>query len=279
MIGLGLTAVKLKVAANNGARVWINGALQQDFLKADNAFSYWTNTTDVKPGVLVAGQNIIAVSNTAGSQDTGFDLDLVYTASAPFAANKVGCKTFSLFSHLEAAAPFATRASKPTWKYFGGGKANPKGPWNQGTFDDSAWSQGAPPLGFGAAAGFNWTTALADNSAAVTKGRAAYFFRYKLCLSADVLASIGTPTLTVLSNDGAQIFVNKASVFNDFTKDHAPTYWNTVKLLTKKKLLVAGTNIIAAKVSNAAGSTDSGFDLDITYLSHAPLAASPSVCA
>jgi ribosome modulation factor len=133
----------------------------------------------------------------------------------------------------------------------------------------------------------------------------------------------------VLSNDGAQIFVNKASVFNDFTKDHAPTcaaptarrapaagrrrelcpqdnarslllsqlsgwrgaareqsplavrdkqadprpdltanlcnlailrtttflprYWNTVKLLTKKKLLVAGTNIIAAKVRTCDG--------------------------
>jgi hypothetical protein len=35
--------------------------LQQDFLAADGSFSYWTNTTDLKPGTLVAGQNIIAV--------------------------------------------------------------------------------------------------------------------------------------------------------------------------------------------------------------------------
>jgi hypothetical protein len=59
------------VAANNGARVGINGALQQDFLKADNAFSYWTNTTDVKPGVLVAGQNIIAVQARQGRGQGG----------------------------------------------------------------------------------------------------------------------------------------------------------------------------------------------------------------
>jgi hypothetical protein len=101
-----------------------------------------------------------------------------------------GCKTYSLFSHLEAVPPAAKRASKPTWKYFGGGKASPKGPWTKDTFDDSTWSQGQPPLGFGAAVGFNYTTAIADNSAAATKGRLSYYFRYKLCLSADVLAKV-----------------------------------------------------------------------------------------
>ncbi|KIZ00912.1 hypothetical protein MNEG_7046 [Monoraphidium neglectum] len=266
-----LTAVKLKVAASRGARVYINGVLQQDFLAADGSFSYWTNTTDLKPGTLV--------SNTQGSSSAGFDLDLIYSATAPFAANKVGCKTYSLFSHLEAVPPAAKRASKPTWKYFGGGKASPKGPWTKDTFDDSTWSQGQPPLGFGAAVGFNYTTAIADNSAAATKGRLSYYFRYKLCLSADVLAKIGTPLLNVLSNDGAKVFINKATVSNDISGDHVAKYWNTNKLLTKKKLLVAGTNTIAVQVVNKAGSTDSGFDLDLTYLSNAPVAATPSTCA
>ncbi|KAF8066393.1 hypothetical protein HT031_002717 [Scenedesmus sp. PABB004] len=88
--------VVLRVLADNGADVWVNGARVLSDGGANHDPAYWNNELTLQADALVAGANTIAVhvSNTPGSSDAGFDLDLLtYAESAlgePPAAPRLG---------------------------------------------------------------------------------------------------------------------------------------------------------------------------------------------
>lgn len=80
-------SVALKVAADNGADVYLNGVKLSSDSAANHDVLYWNNVVNV-PGTspaFVQGPNWLAVyvSNTVSSSDAAFDLDIAYTASAP----------------------------------------------------------------------------------------------------------------------------------------------------------------------------------------------------
>lgn len=284
-----LGALTLKVLSDNGARVFVNGVMVHDDLTADHDAEYWNGVKELKAsGLLVAGENVIAVqvSNTPGSSDTGFDLDITYEATSPLTPAPTKCpapaplKAFSLLTHKMVPSA-GVQGPGASWKYFNGGKTDlsrARGkPWVTLAYADEAWKLGASPLGYGP--GVAWKTALEDN-AAMPSRRAYYYFRTKVCLPADVAAQLPSlaVSLAVLSDNGARVFINAALAHDDLKANHDARYWNTLKSLKPAGLLAAGENVIAAQVSNTAGSSDTGFDLDIIYMAAAPLAATPLVC-
>ena len=70
-------AVRLRVASDNSAIVWINGQ-EVDRDTANHEVTYWNRDVAVPAKVLVKGRNVIAVkvNNSRGSSDAVLDVEL-----------------------------------------------------------------------------------------------------------------------------------------------------------------------------------------------------------
>ncbi|UCE74825.1 MAG: DNRLRE domain-containing protein, partial [Methanomassiliicoccales archaeon] len=123
--------------------------------------------------------------------------------------------------------------------------------WNVPIFDDSGWSSGPAPLGFGD--NTTYGTELNDNDGC-------YYFRKTFYVHAGF--EYENLTLYVASDNYAMVYLNGILVDDDSGADHEFSYWNRVVTIPGDYLL-EGTNAIAAYVYNNASSPDAYFDLKL----------------
>ncbi|UCG70522.1 MAG: DNRLRE domain-containing protein [Thermoplasmata archaeon] len=121
--------------------------------------------------------------------------------------------------------------------------------WNVPVFDDSGWSSGPAPLGFGDPVSYG--TVLNDNDGS-------YYFRKTFYI--DPVDEYENLTLYVASDNCAMIYLNGILVDDDSGADHEFAYWNRVEIIPGDFLL-EGINTIAAYVYNNVSSPDAYFDL------------------
>ncbi len=85
--------IKLLVASDNSAVVWINGH-RVDREQGDHEPEYWNRMVEVASGILKQGANLIAVrvNNNSGSSDVFLDLQLEAATEPIIAASSAGWK-------------------------------------------------------------------------------------------------------------------------------------------------------------------------------------------
>ena len=151
------------------------------------------------------------------------------------------------------------------WSYLDSGVA-PTGDWTAADYDDSSWSVGTAPLGYGA-----------DEATTVSYGgddgdkHPTTWFRRTFQADADDVSEL---RLGLMRDDGAAVYLNGTEVArSNLAADAGPTtlaasvvqedfetQWYTFDV--DPDLLVAGENTLAVEVHQAdAGSSDLNFDL------------------
>ncbi|MGN6743892.1 MAG: delta-60 repeat domain-containing protein, partial [Amnibacterium sp.] len=146
----------------------------------------------------------------------------------------------------------------------------PDASWNTAGFDDSSWSTGAAPLGWGDA---SIATVLPGSA---PRPLTAY---YRDSVTVKDPASLGTVTLTTRADDGVVLYVNgvevgranmpSGTVTNGTYASSAVTTANAVgkpvTFTVPASRFTSGTNVLAAEVhSNYKSTSSSSFDLTAT---------------
>ena len=157
---------------------------------------------------------------------------------------------------------------RSTWRYFKG-RQEPSaltGSWRQADFDDSAWSTGVAPIGYGE---HFLSTELTD----MRNGYSSIYLRKQVEV-AD-LDAFDTLLMEILYDDGVNVWINGRLAFQDNVAGETLPYNATARsaientsfvrrdLGDPRDWLVRGTNIIAIQVLNASigGSSDCFIDL------------------
>ena len=138
--------------------------------------------------------------------------------------------------------------------------------WREPGFDDSSWSSGAAPLGFGGVGDLVFATTIA-------KVMPTAYFRTTLTITDVNLIESFTFKLQV--DDGAVVFVNGEEAFREgFDTGVVVTHPSLAdsqrdedeikEFEVSSSLFVEGANVIAIEVHNASlGSSDLGFEMSI----------------
>ena len=154
-----------------------------------------------------------------------------------------------------------------TWSYWDQG-TNPGTGWETATFDDSAWSSGPGPLGYGDS---HQVTTVSYGGVDTAKYITTWF---RTTFDAPPRA-LDTLTLSLLRDDGARIYLNGSEIVRDnlpegdLTDDTLSTasvggadetaYWS---FTLDPTLVETGSNTLAVEIhQSAADSSDLGFDL------------------
>lgn len=154
------------------------------------------------------------------------------------------------------------------WKYYdkGNGLSNE---WKNGTFDDSAWSEGASELGYGDG---DEATKVSYGSSSSNKYITTYF-RKKI-----ILASVGQLDLYRISlkmDDGAVLYVNGREAgrinlpageikYSTFASSSVPNATIYQHLNVPAQYFTEGENTIAVEIhQNAVNSSDISFNLEL----------------
>ena len=160
-------------------------------------------------------------------------------------------------SSVDALQLFASTAS---WSYYDQGSLDGED-WIAADYDDSDWSTGNAPLGYGKD---DITTTL-DYGTSSSAKRPTYYFRLPLTLDS---APTNDPTLSFTVDDGFILYVNGTEAgrynmpsgtvsYSDYATTYAPNNPDTGTLSIGADLFQAGENIIAVEVhNNAANSSD-----------------------
>jgi len=258
----------LRVLRDDGAVVYLNGtevfrsnlptgAIAQATL-ALNAVSgpeerTLYHTWAVAPSLLVSGTNILAVrvhQSAVTSTDISFDLQLLAQMDP---------------ARLTLVPPRAI------WRYLDAG-TNPGAAWLTRTYNDGAWFEGKARLGYG---GDGELTSLLFGSDAASKPITCYFRHAFLAEDATML---GPLRLQMQRDDGAVVYLNGAEVFRANMPAGVVTpatlassaiagvdETNWIRAPLPATTLVAGTNVIAVEVHQAAAtSSDLGLDLELS---------------
>ncbi|HEX3147452.1 MAG TPA: YdjY domain-containing protein [Gemmataceae bacterium] len=159
-------------------------------------------------------------------------------------------------------------ASTGPWKYISVKKAGATGgKWIEPTFDDSKWSAGKAPIGYG-------EEEIDKRKGTTIKEEGQDFlFRRQVEVPAELLEHKGVIfRIGVASDDTASVFVNGKLVDKDPEEDHEFAYWNR-EAEVPIKVLKPGRNLIAVLVKNKQGSSDLYMDLEL--IAQYPLPAAP----
>ncbi|MFT4225559.1 PKD domain-containing protein [Micropruina sp.] len=176
-------------------------------------------------------------------------------------------------------------AESANWRYYYDASA-PAAAWKTSTFDDSGWSTGAAPIGYGSAL---VATNLNPTSVTSDRPRAVYFRTDFTVVDPSRVSQL---KLTGVADDGVVIYVNGTEVKRENmpsgSVSHA-TYAtappprttaanaNPVEVEVPTSLLVAGRNVVSAETHvNYRGTPDVSFKLkaDIT-ISSTPINRNP----
>lgn len=159
-------------------------------------------------------------------------------------------------------------ASRSEWKYLDDG-STPEPAWATTAFDDSGWSNGVAPFGFGDG---DETTVIRQASEFTGTNITTYHFRRAFNVANP--AAISSLTVRLLRDDGGIVYLNGAEIFRSNLPD-GPISSSTFATLVAEDselraarinpaLLVAGENVIAVEIHQVnATSTDISFDLEL----------------
>jgi hypothetical protein len=164
---------------------------------------------------------------------------------------------------LESAPPLLRQLVplQATWRYLDTGQ-DPGPDWTQPSFDDSGWSSGPAPLGFGDEP---YATTLAPGALAppeVTWLRTTF--------TVDDPAAVEQLRIAARRDDGVVVYVNGEEVWRDNVPIAEPMYgFDSEDLFyalvePSSGLLVAGENTLAVELRNEVGSGDAAFNLRLT---------------
>ena len=161
------------------------------------------------------------------------------------------------------------------WKYFKGTNepSVTQGAWRQTNFNDSAWSVGQAPIGYGAAGDPIMNTPLPDMDGNYTT----VYFRKTFVVQDPI--PIGTLQLQAMYDDGFKVWINGVQVLN-VNMPESETPFNGTAALARESAnydlfvlnlpstyLVQGTNTIAIQAANASitggGDGTGDFFLDV----------------
>jgi hypothetical protein len=160
------------------------------------------------------------------------------------------------------------KESTGPWRYIPAAKVGATGgKWIEPTFDDSKWSEGKAPIGYG-------QDEINKRKGTIVKEEGVDFlFRRTVEIPLDLLEKKGVIFhIGVASDDTASVFVNGKLVDKDPENDHDFAYWNRDVEL-QPKTFKPGKNLIAVFVKNHKGSHDLYLDMELTAL--IPIAKPP----
>lgn len=139
--------------------------------------------------------------------------------------------------------------------------------WREPDYDDSAWSTGASPAGFGSIDGLNLATTI------TTRIPTAYFRTVVDVPNANLVESL---TFRLLVDDGAIVYLNGQEVFrkgfdpgevvtHDSLADNNTNEDDFEEFEVGPDFLVEGANVIAIQVHNrSVGNNDMGFEMSLS---------------
>jgi len=253
-----LEGLQLRLLVDDGAVVYLNGrevarvdmptgAIGATTLASASVGGDQENTSlpyDLDPGVLVRGNNVLAVEVHQASPSSN---------DVSFAAELVG---------LEKGRTLLARES--LWRYRDSG-VPPASAWKDPGFDDSRWSVGRAELGYGEG----------DERTELASGAITAWFRAEFTL--DHLAAVRWLSCRLLRDDGALVYLNGReaarldlpaagvvpATFAPFNVSSAAE-GRFEETSLDPRLLVQGVNTIAVEIHQASqGRSDLSFDLEL----------------
>lgn len=159
-----------------------------------------------------------------------------------------------------------------TWRYFKGTEEPPE-EWKTLSFDDSAWSEGATPIGYGPDLTFK--TTLAD----MANKYLSVYIRHRFAVADPAL--FARLTLSVKYDDGFVAYLNGSEIFRKGFDEGAPVPFDATALdhetnatfenfsldCDKTGLLLAGDNVLAIQGHNVnLTSSDFALEVELTGL-------------
>lgn len=233
----------------------------------------WTGSTDDRGGVTyhVLRQDRVVATTTATTLTLpGAPAGTRYFVRAADGADNWSASTTSaVASPASAPADPSLIETASLWKYWYEATA-PATAWKSTTFDDSAWSAGAAPLGYGHK---NLGTTLIS---AAPKPVTSYYRKSFVVSDASSLASVN---LTTRADDGVVVYVNGTEVlrrnmdagivgnatYANVAPGAATAVANPIAVVVPGSAFVDGTNVIAAEVhSNYRTTPSHSFELTAT---------------
>jgi hypothetical protein len=264
-----IAGLELGLNIDDGATVWINGqpVVAENMRPGVVDASTWAasgvwgaqesdfTSYHLDPGVLVAGNNTIAVS-VHQSDSTSRDLTFDRTRSRSGGAENAPAPPDIDTPGLPAAAPEELVAAGSTWRYLDDG-VGPEAGWRDLAFGDDAWGQGPAPLGYGD-----------GDEATVTRpsGRApTAWFRHRFTV--DDPSRFTELVLGLVRDDGAVVHLNGAEVVRDNVPATdfvtGPGESRFEQFVIPAGALRAGENVLAVEIHQAPQSVDLSFDLSL----------------
>lgn len=264
-------SLKITAIADDGAVVYVNGIEVGRARMADGPVTHTTyshsaiSTTnalnnplviDVPRHVLVEGTNTIGVEthlNYRSTPNIHFDASATVTTGDPIPIEEPPVEEPPA-EEPPAEKPLELLAAGSTWAYRYE-KDAPESTWASGVFDDTSWSRGPAPLGWGHP---SIQTALGPGLAPSDRPRTAYF-RHDFDI-ADT-ATIDSVTISAIADDGAVVYVNGTEVgrarMGDGTITHLTFSHSAISttaalaaplvIEVPQSLLVNGTNTLAVE--------------------------------
>ena len=166
------------------------------------------------------------------------------------------------------AAASVIAASSDGWKFIAAAGVQGDA-WTKSAFDDSKWTSGKTPLGYG-------EPAIAEKKGTTidVQGQPV-LFRRKFSVGQELIDAKSRFKLLVASDDSATVWINGQQVDKEDV-DHEPVYWNRMIEIAAGALQKDG-NLVAVRVNNKAGSSDIFLDLQLETLAAAAPADDPAV--
>ena len=235
----------------------------------------WTRTNGQSISNAFASlSNSIPVTGTAGGEPNGEAIGFDYYGGGYFTVSDsepTGIQPLHYFARTSFDGPTPPRVLVPpaaNWKYLANG-ADQGTAWRNPGFDDSAWSSGAAQLGYGDG---DEQTVVSYGENVNSKYVTTYFRKTFVATNVNRIASA---TLKLVVDDGANIFLNGAAIANVNLNSGAAfnalatampaalrDTWQSFAV--NPRLLVEGTNTLAAEVHLASASSNSlSFDLQL----------------
>jgi predicted alpha-1,2-mannosidase len=225
------------------------------------------------------------VTDLASSEDNYTTSNLSAGVSYEFQIIEVDSDgIYSIYSNTDSIEAESTNADTTsmlievasTWAYLDDG-SDQGSSWTSSEYDDSSWSTGDAPLGYGDG---DETTTLSYGSDSNNKYPTTYF-RYSFDLDADELNSIGLLKLAVQRDDGMVVYLNGIEIARDnmdydsfdyqsyatgvVDGDNEDTYFEHY---APADALRVGSNVIAVEVhQQRSNSSDISFDLSLEAVS------------
>lgn len=262
-----IDALKLRVLADDGAVVYINGTeafrlnlpinQTHDTLALDSAIeSVWIENS-ISSSLLRQGENLITVEVhqlDRQSSDISFDLALTYTPVEVVPSIPNGQTSLIEW--------------KDEWAYWDQGNLT-NNDWQTLGYSDSQWQRGEAELGYG---DNDENTQLSYGSDANNKHITSYFRKR---FQVEGSSALTAANISLIYDDGAIVYLNGEKLFLQNMPDDVEVDGNTLAVTSAMEsevyqhnidpaLLIDGENILAVEVHQMAkSSSDVSFDLQL----------------